>query len=58
MKINQNHKEITLKINGIEVSAIEGTSILNVAKKIQMIQSFVLYAAQNFIKKKLILNPK
>ena len=34
MKISQNRNEITLKINGIEVSAIEGTSILDVAKKI------------------------
>jgi coenzyme F420-reducing hydrogenase beta subunit len=34
IKIKENAKEITLKINGIDVNAIEGTSILDVAHKI------------------------
>lgn len=36
MKIKDKEKEITLKIDGIDVNAIEGTSILDVAKKISI----------------------
>ena len=34
MNMKENAKEITLKINGVDVNAIEGTSILDAAKKI------------------------
>ena len=34
MKIKDKTKEINLKIDGIEVNAIEGTSILDAANKI------------------------